>query len=451
MIQTIFSRFSGTGYNTLTFKEKKDNATKVHIAFRLPHKKTALILTDKEIASTFHLYERRLEVENIDYLKTKRVSAPAHIPTEGILLGDNIFQGKEREIHFDTVDRLRHLYIIGQTGTGKTALSKTLAFQDLKEGRGGCVIDPHGDFVDDLLGITPSHRLDDSIVFDASDVKNTISINMLEYDRNKPEQKSFIVDELLSIFKKMFADTPEGLGPVFIQYMQNSLYLIMEGAKDRPATLLDVPRVLTEKAFRDDMLSRCTTQVVKQFWVEQAEKAQGQGSLAEIAPYITSKFSTFLTNEYVRPIIDKPYSSLKFRDIIDNEKFLFVKLPQGKIGEENTQLLGMLILGKITLAALSRDDMREEERKPFFIYVDEFQNFTAGSASKIFSEARKYGISLTIAHQYMDQLTNDIRSSILGNIGSIVAFRVGIHDAEILEKKIFIPFYCKRSIRNRKS
>ena len=443
MLKHIFSLFGHAGYNGLSFEERKDSDIQTNITFRLPNKKTASLLTGEEIASVFHLYNSELDVEHVEYLKTKQVLAPKHLPQQGVLLGDNMFQGKGEEIYLSDADRLRHLYIIGQTGTGKTSLAKTLAFQDLKHNRGGCIIDPHGDFVDDLLSVVPAHRLDDIVLFDVGNLHSGVSINMLEYDTTKPEQKSFIVDELLSIFKKMFADSPEGLGPVFIQYMQNSLYLIMEGATDEPATLLDVPRVLTDSAFRADRLSRCTTDVVKRFWIDQAEKAQGRGSLAEIAPYITSKFSTFITNEYVRPIIDKPFSSINFRDIMDSGKFLFVKLPQGRIGEENTQLLGMLVLSKLSLAAFSRDDVLEQDRKPFYTYVDEFQNFTAGNAGKIFSEARKYGLSLTIAHQYMDQLTDEVRSSVLGNVGSIVVFRVGIHDAEILEKRFSTHFTSK--------
>ena len=440
-VQGRFEQFGQAGHNSFTFNEKKDKAMTLNFTFRLPEEKTALVLSAEEATSIFHLPSQPIEVANLQWMKTKRVAAPTELSNEGLFLGDNIFHGKETEVYMPEGDRLRHVYIIGQTGTGKTATIKSMAYQDIQNGKGICIIDPHGDLVDDMLATVPEERLDDVIVFDPSKVEHPLGLNMLEYDRNRPEEKTFIVNEILSIFQRLFGqNNPESTGPAFQQYMRNTLLLLMEGKMDEPATLMDVPRVFTDDPFREELLKHCTLEPVRQFWEDEASKVEGDWSLANIAPYITSKFGNFTTNDYVRPIISQPYSSFSFREVMDTGKLLFVKLPKGKIGEINAQLLGMLTTGKIALAAFSRDDVPEHERKDFYFYIDEFQNFTTDSISQILSEARKYHLSLNIAHQYMAQLTDDIRGAVLGNVGSSIVFRVGVEDAEVLEKK-FTPHF----------
>ena len=433
-----FDQFSAAGHNEFVFSKKKDRKAALDFAFRLPDENTTTVMNAREITSIFHLLNQSIEVANLQWMKTKRVAAPTEVATEGLLLGDNIFHGQETPIYMPEKDRMRHLYIIGQTGTGKTAIIKSMAYQDIQEGRGVCIIDPHGDLVDDMLATVPEKRLDDVIVFDPSNIDYPLALNMLEYDRSRPQEKTFIVNEILSIFYSLF--DAETMGPVFEQYMRNSLLLLMEGKTDEPATLMEVPTVLTDEKFRAELLKNCYNDPVKKFWEEEAQKAGGDAALENIAPYITSKFSNFISNDYVRPIISQPRSSFSFRKAMDDGKLLFVRLPKGKIGEINARLLGMIVSGKLALAAFSRDDVAEDDRRPFYFYIDEFQNFTSDSIEQILSEARKYNLSLNIAHQYMAQLTDSIRGAVLGNVGTTISFRVGVEDAEVLEKK-FTPHF----------
>ena len=435
-IKDQFDQFGPPGNNNFLFARRKDKKINLDFTFRLMNHDTDIVLTAEEVSSIFHILDQNIEVSNLQWEKTKHIAAPTKIGREGLLLGDNIFHGQQTPVYIPDGDRLRHFYIIGQTGTGKTATIKSMVYQDIQNGKGACVIDPHGDLVDDMLATIPEHRLDDVIIFDPSNIKNPLIINMLEYDRNKPEEKTFIVDEILSIFQSLFST--ETMGPMFDHYLRNSLLLLMDGKQGEPATLLDVPRVFTNDAFREELLNNCSIETTKRFWQEEAEKVEGEASLSNIAPYITSKFGNFISNDYIRPIISKPYSSFSFREVMDNGKLLFVKLSQGKIGKINAGLMGMIVTGKIALAAFSRDDTPEHQRRDFYLYIDEFQNFTTDSISKILSEARKYHLSLTVGHQYMAQLTDDIRGAVLGNVGNTITFRVGIEDAEVLEKK-FAP------------
>ena len=433
-----FDQFGSAGHNGFDFSEKKDRKTALDFAFRLPDENTATVMNAQEITSIFHLLNQNIEVANLQWMKTKRVAVPTEVATEGLLLGDNIFHGQETSVYMPEKDRMRHLYIIGQTGTGKTAIIKSMAYQDIQEGRGVCIVDPHGDLVDDMVATIPEKRIDDVIIFDPSNIDYPLALNMLEYDRSRPQEKTFIVNEILSIFYSLF--DAETMGPVFEQYMRNSLLLLMEGKTDEPATLMEVPTVLTDERFRAKLLRNCFNDPVKKFWEEEAQKAGGDAALENIAPYITSKFSNFISNDYVRPIISQPHSSFSFRKAMDEGKLLFVRLPKGKIGEINARLLGMIVSGKLALAAFSRDDIAEDDRRPFYFYIDEFQNFTSESIEQILSEARKYNLSLNIAHQYMAQLTDSIRGAVLGNVGTTISFRVGVEDAEVLEKK-FTPHF----------
>lgn len=433
-----FDQFSSDEHNGFVFSKRKDRKAILDFAFRLPDEKTLAVFNAQEITSFFHLLNQSIEVSNLQWMKTKRVAVPTEIATEGLLLGDNVFHGQETKVFMPEKDRMRHLYVVGQTGTGKTAIIKSMAYQDIRNDRGICIIDPHGDLVDDMLAVVPEKRIDDVIVFDPGNIEYPLALNMLEYDRSRPQEKTFIVNEILSIFYSLFDQ--ETMGPVFEQYMRNSLLLLMEGKTDEPATLMEVPRVLTDVDFRKSLLENSNNQPVKDFWEEEAQKAGGDAALENIAPYITSKFSNFISNDYVRPIISQPYSSFSFREVMDSGKLLFVRLPKGKIGEINAQLLGMIVSGKLALAAFSRDDVPEDARREFFFYIDEFQNFTGDSINQILSEARKYRLSLTIAHQYMAQLTDAIRGAVLGNVGTSIVFRVGVEDAEVLEKK-FTPHF----------
>jgi hypothetical protein len=377
--------------------------------------------------------------------KAGTAQAPLDLSKNGISLGKNIHRNVENEIFMAPEDRLRHMYVIGQTGTGKTTLLKQMIRQDILNGDGVCMIDPHGSDIQDVLSYIPKERLDDLVYFDPSNTSRPMGLNMLEYDARFPEQKTFVVNEMLSIFNKLF-DMKVAGGPMFEQYFRNSVMLVLEDPESGN-TLLDVSRVLSNKAFRDLKISKCKNPLVVQFWKEIAEKAGGEASLANIVPYIVSKFDVFLQNDIMRPIIAQEKSSFNFREIMDNKKILLVNLSKGRLGDINANLLGLIIVGKILMAALSRVDLIGKDFAPFYLFIDEFQNITTDSISAIFSEARKYKLSLTVAHQFISQLEEKIRDSVFGNVGSIASFRVSSEDAEYLEKQ-FAPVFTAKDLMN---
>ena len=377
------------------------------------------------------------------------VPAPYDIATSGVLLGVNSYRNIDTNIFMASEDRLRHMYVIGQTGTGKSTLLKNMIIQDVIAGNGVCMIDPHGVDVLDVLANVPKERYEDVIYFDPSHTESPMALNMLEYDHTHPEQKTFVVNELFSIFQKLYGAVPESLGPMFEQYFRNATMLVIEDPESG-CTLLDVSRVMANKEFRQMKLSKCKNPVVTQFWTEVAEKAGGEASLANIVPYITSKFDVFLANDIMRPIVAQEKSSFDFRDIMDNKKILLVNLSKGRLGDINANLIGLILVGKILMAALSRADMvhgASSNFPPFYLYIDEFQNITTNSISTILSEARKYKLSLNIAHQFIAQLEEGIRDAVFGNVGSICSFRIGAEDAEYLEKQ-FSPEFTAKDIMN---
>ncbi|MCX7589865.1 MAG: TraM recognition domain-containing protein, partial [Patescibacteria group bacterium] len=284
------------------------------------------------------------------------------------------------------------------------------------------------------------------IYFDPGDLERPLGLNMLEYNFSKPEEKTFIVNEFINIFDKLY-DLKQTGGPMFEQYMRNAMLLLMEDLPNEEATLIEIPRIFTDDEYRERKLFRINNPVVIDFWEKEATKAGGDVSLANITPYITSKFNNFIANDYMRPIIGQSKSAFNFRQIMDEGKILLVNLSKGKIGDINAGLLGMIFVGKILMAALSRVDTPQNQRRDFYLYIDEFQNFTTDSIATILSEARKYRLSLTIAHQFIAQLNEKIRDAIFGNVGSQLIFRVGIQDAEFLVKQ-FEPVFDINDLTN---
>ncbi len=408
--------------------------------------KEIMILNTDEIASIFHLPTSTTEVPKIKWLKAKESAPPTTLSEAGVLIGQAVFRGEEKPVYVADDDRRRHIYIIGQTGTGKSTLLTNMVADDIQKGRGVAIIDPHGDLVETILGLIPKERYEDVIVFDPGEREHPLGMNMLEYDFKKPEEKTFIVNELFNILDKLYDMKTVG-GPMFEQYTKNAILLLMEDMAVEPATLMEIPRVFTDQDFRNKKLGRITNPVVIDFWQKEAIKATGEHSLANMAPYITSKFNNFTANDYVRPIIGQTKSAFSFRQVMDQGKILLVNLSKGKIGDINANLLGMVITGKILMAALSRVDKPQEERRDFNLYIDEFQNFATESISTILSEARKYRLNLTMAHQFIGQLTEKIRDAVFGNVGSIITFRVGADDAEFLEKQ-FTPIFSKNDLIN---
>jgi hypothetical protein len=266
---------------------------------------------------------------------------------------------------------------------------------------------------------------------------------MLEFDASRPEQKTLVINELLGIFSQLF-DMKTAGGPLFEQYFKNSAGLVMSDPSSGN-TILEIGRVLSDKKFRDMKLERCENPIIKQFW-KTAEATTGEQGLENFVPYITSKFDTFISNEIMRPIIAQEKSSFNFRDIIDNKKIFLANLSKGRLGDINANLLGLILVGKIQMAAMSRADSTENF-PPFYLYIDEFQNFTTPSISSILSEARKYKLSLNMAHQYLSQLSDDIRNAVLGNVGSMAVFRISSEDAEVLVKRFEPTFQVSDIIK----
>lgn len=444
----VFEQFSAPRLNGFRIIEVKGGRLRkllYNYSFRIFNSKEKIILNTEELTSIFHFPTPFLKTPGVKILKAKSAAPPTELPKEGLLLGYNQYREEKTDVRIKKDDRRRHLYVVGQTGTGKSAFLSNLIEQDIKNGAGIGVLDPHGDLIEDILGKIPEERVDDIILFDPGNLKRSVGLNMLEYDPQYPEQKTFIVNELINIFDKLY-DLKQTGGPMFEQYTRNALLLLMDDPSEK-FTLMEVPKVMADKEFRRRLLAKCKNIVVKEFWEKEAEKTGGEASLQNMVPYITSKFNTFIANDYMRPIIGQTKSTFNFREIMDKGKILLVNLTKGRLGDINSSLLGLIITGKLAMAAFSRIDISQEERRDFYLYMDEFQNFATESISTILSEARKYRLCLIISHQFIGQLLEPIRNAVFGNIGTIMSFRVGAEDAEFLQKQ-FEPVFSSQDLIN---
>ncbi len=452
-MESSFNQFENSLGNALSFSRKEGgelSATLYDYTYRMFSKAEALHISLRELTSLMHFPTDSI-VGAHQLKQSKAGTAPAPLglagtAQNGLFLGINKHRNSETQIYVTPEDRLRHFYVIGQTGTGKSTMLRNMIIQDIEKGDGVCFIDPHGSDVMDILAHIPKERYEDVIYFDPSHIERPMALNMLEYNRANPEQKTFVVNELFSIFQKLYGGVPESMGPMFEQYFRNATMLVIEDP-DSGSTLLDVSRVMAVKSFRDMKISRCKNPIVVQFWKDIAEKAGGEGSLQNMVPYITSKFDVFLANDIMRPIIAQEKSSFNFREIMDTKKILLVNLAKGRLGDINSQLIGLILVGKILMAALSRVDSFGKDMPPFYLYIDEFQNVTTPSIATILSEARKYKLSLTVAHQFVAQLDDKIKDAVFGNVGNMAVFRVGAEDAEFLEKQ-FEPVFTSNDIMN---
>jgi len=449
-LKSAFEQFNSPILNQITFKDAVGRKLKklfYSFSFRIFDEKKKILLATEELAGILHLPSPDLLTPHVKWLKTKQAPPPTDLPEEGLKLGKSVFRGEERIVRILKKDRGRHFYVVGQTGTGKSALLQEMIRQDIEAGEGVALIDPHGDLAESVLGIVPLSRAEDVIYLNPSDTERPLGLNMLDYDMRYPESKTFVVNELIEIFEKLYNLKAQGFGgPMFEQYMRNALLLVMEDPSSG-STLVEIPKVLADANFRKFKLSRCKNIVVKDFWEKEAEKAGGEAALANMVPYITSKMNIFIANDMVRPIIAQAQSSFNFRDVMDEGKILIVNLSKGKLGEINSYLVGMIITGKILISAFSRADTPEEKRKDFYLYLDEFQNVTTSTISSALSEARKYKLNLILAHQFIGQLDEETRKSIFGNIGSILAFRVGPDDAKYLVTE-FEPVFEENDLVN---
>lgn len=441
-LEAAFNQFASTQGNQLVFERPASRgAGKVleDFSFRLPSS-AALPVSLRELTTLYHFPPTGIgSAPNLKQARFTHAPAPLSLPQEGVLLGVNSYRGAPTRVYLDPDDRLRHLYVVGQTGTGKTGLLTSMIIQDIKNGEGCCFIDPHGNDILNVLASVPPERYKDVIYFDPADLSRPFGLNFLEYDAARPEQKTFIVNELLQIFRRLYGDVPESMGPAFEQYFRNATQLVMEDPASG-STILDIARVLSNAEFRREKLAKSLNPIVNQFWQEIASKAEGEASLANIVPYITNKFDDFTANDFVRPIVGQQVSSFNFREVMDSKKILLVNLSKGRLGEKNANLLGLIIVGKLFMAALSRADSPRAEHPPFYLYIDEFQNVTTDSIPGILSEARKYKLALSVAHQFLSQIEDKTRAAVFGNVGNMAVFRVGEEDAEFFEKQ-FAPTF----------
>lgn len=422
-------------------------------------KYTASDLADKEI----------VEKDGKKYVKTsqKKDIYGYKMNKGGVLLGVNIYRNKYTPVYMKREDRMRHHYLIGKSGTGKSVLLQTLARQDIRNGDGCCVIDPHGDLVEDILEYIPKERAKDVIYFDAGNEDRPMGLNL--YDIDNVDLADRTVNDATEIFLKMFG--PEIFWPRIQEYFKYGSLTLLEDMEDKP-TLLDVPRLFTDETYREFKTKKVKNAVVKNFR-EKTYQAMGDREKQEIIPYFTSKFVSFNTNRLIRNIIGQTQTAIRFREAMDSQKIILVSLSKGKIWEINAQLLGMIIVSQIYNGAMARANTAKEDRKDFFLYVDEFQNFVSGTFADILSEARKYRLALVMAHQYIAQLEaakglwwdgggkSDVKAAVFGNCGTIQSFKIGAPDAEFLEKE-YAPVlwaqdiigianyktYCKLNIDN---
>jgi hypothetical protein len=442
---SAFSQFSLSALNEFKINHvyKKDLERLIYnYSFRNFDDRQSNILNLEELASIYHFPTHYIETPYIKAAKSVSAPPPVDLPDKGeLLVGEVEYRNEKKNIYFGRNDRRRHFYYIGQTGTGKSQFMEGLIIQDIKNGEGVAVLDPHGDVIEKVLACMPKERIDDVVMFEPFDLERPCGLNMLEYD--SPEQKDFAVQEMIAIFMKLFP--PEIIGPMFEHYMRNAMLALMAD-KNNPGTLVEIPKMFTDPVFLQQRLAKVTDPVVRSFWTK--EWAQTTGSTrSDMLGYVVSKLGRFIENEMMRNIIGQSHSGFDLAEIMDSKKIFLANLSKGLTGEVNSSLLGMILVSKMQMAAMRRARVSEDQRVDFYLYLDEFQNFTTDSIATILSEARKYKLNLTMAHQYMPQLDDKIRDAVLGNVGMMGALRIGAEDAEKLEKQ-FEPGFSRFDLVN---
>ncbi len=407
-----------------------------------PFWKKGSVLSSEELATIFHFPNKSVTTPGIHWVNSKRAPAPANIPTEGLFIGKSVFRGISKPVFIGREDRRRHMYIIGKTGTGKSEFLKQMIMQDIKNGEGLAVVDPHGDLVEDCLLMMPPERSEDVILFDPSDLTRPMGFNMLE--SASEEQKHFVVNSIIGLMYKLFDPNKTGIiGPRFEHAIRNAMLTVMY---EPGATLIEVVRVLTDSNYVQELLPKVQDPIIRRYWTDQIAQTSDFHK-SETLDYIVSKFGRFVTNKMIRNIIGQSFSAFNFRKVMDEKKILMVNLSKGKIGEENASFLGLVLVPKILIAAMSRQDIPMKDRQDFFLYVDEFQNFATPDFAQILSEARKYRLSLIVANQFIGQMEEEVKNAIFGNVGTKVSFRIGVTDANYMQHE-FQPTFNEADLIN---
>ena len=442
-IKTAFEQFSGP-YNSFSgAKTYSEKAFLTDFIYRyIPRFSKGSTLTADELASIFHFPNKSIETPYITWLSSKRAPAPEKIPSSGLYLGKSVFRGVERPVYLSEDDRRRHMYVIGRTGTGKTEFLKSMMLQDILAGKGLCFIDPHGDAAEELLQLIPPQRAEDVIYFDPSDMDRPFGLNMLE--AYTEQQRHFVVASIIGLMYKLFDPNKTGIiGPRFEHGVRNAMLTAMSNPG---ATFVEVVRIMTDAEFVKELLPKVQDPVVRRYWTDQIAQTTDFHK-SEVLDYTVSKFGRFVTNKMMRNIIGQSESSFDLRKVMDEGKILIMNLSKGKIGEENSNFLGLILVPKILAAAMSRTNVEMEQRRDFYLYVDEFQNFATDTFADILSEARKYRLNLTVANQFIGQIGEDLKNAVFGNVGTLVAFRVGVTDANYLQHE-FSPTFTEADLVN---
>ncbi len=438
-IVATFSLFDAPDKNGFEFTPAKDieRFVTAYILRFFPQTSNKTVLNSIELSSLFHFPDQRnTPTSQLERQASKQVDGPRNIPEEGMLLGYNIFRGVKKPIRLSLGDRQRHMYVVGQTGTGKSTFLENLALQDMLAGEGFAFVDPHGDTAEKLLAMVPRERTEDVIYFSPADMDYPMGLNLFEF--NTPDQKDFLIQEAINMLYKLYDPQHQGIiGPRYEHWFRNAALTLM--ADPEGATFIDIPKVFTDNKYAKQKLKHVKDQTVLDFWNKEMAQTSDYHK-SEVLGWFVSKFGAFLSNEMMRNIIGQNKSGINLREIMDNKKILLVNLSKGKTGDLNSKLLGMIFVMKFQAAAMSRANVPEDQRKDFCLYVDEFQNFSTESFATIMSEARKYHLNLIVANQFTTQLSDEIRDAVFGNMGTIISFRVGQNDVEALTR-YFQPLF----------
>ena len=443
-IVSAFSLFDSPRYNGFKFNMTNNIEELVtsYIFRFFPQSINHNILNSVELSTIFHLpNQNSIPTGKIERQRIRQVDGPTEPMKEGLLIGVNEFRGVEKQIRLGINDRRRHTYIIGQTGMGKSKLLENLAYQDIMDGKGFCFIDPHGDSAEELLGMIPRSRMDDVIYFNPSDTENPLGFNIFEIE--SPEDMDFVISETNSMLKSLYDPGNTGVvGPRMENIVRNAALLLMSDPEG--GTFMDIPKVLVDPEFAKQKIKYLRNQRAIDFWTKEWPASQRSNDAGELVSWVVSKWAPFESG-LINNIIGQKKSAFNIREVMDNNKILLVNLSKGKLGEAAAKLLGMVFVMKFQAAAMSRADIPEDERKDFCLFVDEFQNFATDSFESILSEARKYRLNLILANQFTTQLKDSIKDAIFGNVPNKIVGRVGIDDAEVLQKA-FTPTFTAEDL-----
>lgn len=408
-----------------------------------PFDRSISIFSSDELATMFHFPNKTVETPHIQWLKAKTAPVAAEVPQDkGTFVGFGYYRGVKRPVYICFEDRRRHSYIIGKTGVGKSELLKEMIKQDIKEGYGVCVMDPHGDLIEDTLRFIPPERAEDVIFFDPSDTERPMGLNLLE--AYTEEQKHFMTSAIINLMYKLYDPQRTGIiGPRFEHAVRNAMLTVMS---EPGTTFIEIVRCLTDQKYVQELLPKVQDPIVRRYWTDQIAQTSDFHK-SEVLDYIVSKFGRFVTNKTMRNIIGQSKSAFDFRKVMDEGKILLINLSKGKLGEENSNFLGLVLIPKILVAAMSRQEMPQSERRDFFLYVDEFQNFATPDFATILSEARKYRLNLTVANQFIGQMDEEVKNAIFGNVGTQICFRVGVTDANYMQRE-FQPIFTETDLIN---